>query len=119
MPNTAIWIGRLLVVLGIAGYGYGMYNGNQSLTAFIPAAFGIVLMICGHLSIARENWRKHLMHVGVVLALIGFILPAVRLVSKFGDLTLSAAVVSQILMAILCLVFVVLGVRSFAAARQG
>jgi small-conductance mechanosensitive channel len=118
MANTAIWVGRLLVVLGIAGYGYGMYTGNPSLTAFIPAAFGIVLMICGHLAIAKENWRKHLMHVAVLLALIGFILPVGRLVSKFSDLTLSAAVISQILMAILCLVFVVLGVRSFAAARQ-
>jgi len=118
MPNTAIWIGRLLVVLGIAGYGYGMYNGNPSVTAFIPAAFGIILMICGHLSVAKENWRKHLMHLAVIFALLGFILPVGRLVSKFGDLSLSAAVVSQLLMALLCLVFVVLGVRSFAAARQ-
>ena len=118
MPNTAISIGRLLVALGIAGYGYGMYNGNPSLTAFIPAAFGIVLMICGHLSTAKESWRKHLMHLAVIFALLGFILPVGRLVSKFSDLTLSAAVVSQLFMAVLCLVFVVLGVRSFAAARQ-
>jgi len=118
MPNTAIWIGRLLVLLGIAGYGYGMYNGNPSLTALIPAAFGIILMLLGHLAVAKENWRKHLMHLAVIFALLGFILPAGRLVSKFGDLTLSAAVTSQILMAILCLVFVVMGVRSFAAARR-
>jgi hypothetical protein len=118
MPNTAIWIGRLLVLLGIAGYGYGMYSGNASLTAMIPAAFGIVLMILGHLSLAKENWRKHLMHVAVILALLGFILPVGRLVSKFGDLTISAAVLSQVVMAILCLVFVVFAVRSFAAARS-
>src|SRR5262245_27674859 len=118
MPNTAIWIGRLLVLLGIAGYGYGMFNGNASLTAMIPAAFGIVLMLLGHLSIAKEAWRKHLMHLAVIIALLGFVLPVGRLATKFGDLTMSAAVISQILMAILCLVFVVLGVRSFIAARQ-
>jgi len=118
MPNTAIWIGRLLVLLGIIGYGYGMYNGNASLTAMIPAAFGILLMLLGHLSLAKENWRKHLMHVAVVVALLGFILPVGRLVSKFSELTMSAAVISQIVMAVLCLVLVVLAVKSFTAARR-
>src|SRR6476469_6330885 len=119
MPNTAIWIGRLLVLIGIIGYAYGMYGGNASPTAFIPAAFGIVIMLLGHLAIRSENGRKHLMHAALVVALIGFIVPAIRLISKMSDLTLSAAVVSQLAMAIVCLVFVLLGVRSFAAARRG
>ena len=118
MPATAIWFGRLLVLLGIIGYAYGIYGGNASLTAFIPAAFGIVLMILGHLAVAKESFRKHLMHAAVVVALIGFIMPAGRLVSKLADLTLSAAVVSQAAMAIVCLVFVILAVKSFAAARR-
>jgi hypothetical protein len=118
MPNTAIWTGRILILIGIIGYGYGIYGGNASLTALIPAAFGIVLMILGHLAAARENLRKHLMHAAVVVALLGFILPAGRLVSKFRDLTLSAAVLSQAAMAIVCLIFVVLAVQSFIAARR-
>ena len=118
MPNTAIWAGRLLVLIGIVGYAYGMYEGNASLTALIPAAFGIVLMLLGHLSIAKENLRKHLMHAAVVIALLGFILPAGRLISKISSISLSAAVVSQVAMALVCLVFVVLAVRSFIAARK-
>jgi hypothetical protein len=117
MPNTAIWTGRLLVLIGIIGYGYGIYGGNASLTAFIPAAFGILLMLLGHLAAAKEDLRKHLMHAAVIIALLGFILPLGRLLSKLSDLTLSAAVVSQIAMAAVCLIFVVLAVRSFIAAR--
>ena len=119
MPNTAIWAGRLLVLIGIVGYGYGIYGGNPSLTALIPAAFGIILMGLGHLAVAKDNLRKHLMHTAVIVALLGFILPAGRLLSKMRDLTLSAAVVSQVAMALVCLVFVVLAVRSFIAARKG
>ena len=118
MPNTAIWFGRLLLLVGIIGYAYGMSVGNASVTAFIPAAFGILLMLFGHLAIRSEGARKHLMHAALVVALIGFIVPAARLVSKMADLTMSAAVVSQLAMAVICLLFVILGIRSFAAARR-
>lgn len=118
MPNTAIWFGRLLILVGIIGYGYGIYDGNASMTALIPAAFGIVLMGLGHMANAKESLKKHLMHAAVVAALLGFILPAGRLASKFGDLTMSAAVISQAAMAFICLIFVVLAVRSFIAARS-
>ncbi len=118
MPATAIWFGRILIIIGVAGYAWGLYGGNASLTAMIPAAFGIVLMLLGHLAIAMESLRKHLMHAAVIVGLIGFIMPAGRLISKFSDITLSAAIVSQIAMAVFCLIFVVLAVRSFIAARK-
>src|SRR5260221_214670 len=118
MPNTAIWAGRILVLIGIVGYAYGMYEGGASLTALIPAAFGIVLMLLGHLSVAKENLRKHLMHGAVVFALLGFILPAWRLISKIRSISQSAAVISEAAMALVCLIFVVLAVRSFIAAGR-
>jgi len=118
MPDTAIWTGRVLILIGIIGYGYGIYEGNASLTALIPAVFGIVLMVLGHLAVAKESMRKHMMHLAVIFALLGFILPAGRLISKFGSLTMSAAVISQAVMAFVCLIFVVLAVRSFVAARR-
>src|SRR6476661_10966912 len=105
MPNTAIWIGRLLVLIGIVGYAYGLYGGNASPTAFIPAAFGIVLMLLGHLAVRSESGRKHLMHAALLVALIGFIVPAARLISKMSELTMNAAFVSQLAMALVCLVF--------------
>jgi hypothetical protein len=118
MPNYAIWFGRLLVLVGIVGYAYGMFNGNASLTALIPAAFGIALMVLGHLAAAKDSMRKHLMHIAMLFGALGFLLPAGRLLSKIGDLSLSAAVVSQIAMAVICLIFVILGIRSFIDARR-
>jgi hypothetical protein len=118
ITGYAVWIGRLLVLVGIVGYGYGLYAGSASLTALIPAVFGIVLMILGHTAQAKESLRKHLMHAAVVVGLLGFILPLARLIPRATELTLSAAVISQLAMALLCLMFVVLAIRSFITARR-
>jgi hypothetical protein len=72
----------------------------------------------GQAAQAKESLRKHLMHAAVIVGLLGFILPLARLIPRTGELTLSAAVVSQLAMALLCLVFVGLSIRSFIMARQ-
>lgn len=118
MPNTAIWFGRSLILVGIIGYGYGLYGGAPSPTALIPAAFGIVILVLGHAAQMSDRMRKHLMHVAVIIGLVGFIIPAVRLISTISSLTVSAAVLSQLAMSLLCLAFVALAVRSFIAARR-
>ncbi len=118
MPSAVIWAGRLLVIIGIAGYAYGFYGGNASITAMIPAFFGIVLTILGHLALARESLSKHMMHLAMFIALLGFVLPAGRLVSNLSGISLSAAVISQALMALICLVLVIVGVQSFVKAQQ-
>lgn len=118
MPSVSIWIGRILLIIGIAGYAYGFFNGNASITAMIPAFFGIVLTVLGHVAVAKETLSKHLMHAAVLVALLGFMLPAGRVISKIKEVTLSAAIVSQISMAVVCLIFVVLAVRSFVNARK-
>ncbi len=107
-----------MILVGIIGYAYGLYGGGASLTALIPAAFGVILMVLGHAAQMAEGMRKHLMHVAVIVGLAGFIIPAVRLVGKLSEMTLSAAVLSQLAMALLSLLFVVLCVRSFIAARR-
>lgn len=118
MPSTSIACGALLILVGIIGYIYGLMNNSASVTALIPAFFGIVLVILGFLAQTKESLRKHLMHGAVLIALIGFLLTAWRLLSKLSSLTLSAAVISQIAMALICLVFVILCVKSFINARK-
>ncbi len=119
MPKTSILFGRLLLLLGIAGYVYGLVaTEHASPTALIPAVFGIILLILGYLANKKENLRKHLMHAAILVALLGFIAVAIRLVPRLGELTLSAAVISQLLMAVICLLFVVLAVKSFVDARR-
>ena len=119
MPTTSVWFGRLLIILGLIGYGYGLYNGNASPTALIPAIFGVILMILGHLAQSKENLRKHLMHGAVIVGLLGFILPLGRILSNISNFSLTFASTMLISMALLCLVFVILCVKSFMDARRG
>jgi len=95
-----------------------MSTGHASPTALIPAIFGLVLALLGLISRMKDDLRKHLMHAAAAIALIGFILTAGRLVMNLGNLTLSAAVLSQLAMALISLIFVVLAVKSFADARR-
>lgn len=118
MPVTAIVCGILLILIGIVGYINGMMTDKASVTALIPAFIGVVLALLGVLSQMKESLRKHLMHAAVIVALLGFIATAGRLVSRLSELSASPAVLSQVSTAIICLVFVVLAIRSFAAARR-
>jgi len=70
MSRTSIVAGILLVVVGAVGYAYGMRAGAASVTALIPAFFGIVLIACGAIGMAVDGLRKHLMHLAVVVALL-------------------------------------------------
>ena len=108
----------LLSLIGIMGYVYGVMNGNASLTALIPFAFGTVLEALGFIAKSNEGLRKHLMHAAVVVALLGFFMTAGRLLMKMSELTLSPAVISQLAMSAVCLVFVILTVNSFVSARR-
>lgn len=118
MPSTAIVCGTVLVLIGILGYINGLTTDKASVTALIPSFFGIVLILLGVLARSKDNLRKHLMHAAIVVALLGFIATAGRLVSKLGEITYSAAVVSQVSMAFVCLLFIVLAIKSFADARR-
>ncbi|HEX6125927.1 MAG TPA: hypothetical protein VFZ23_11195 [Pyrinomonadaceae bacterium] len=118
MPSTSIACGTLLVLIGILGYVNGVMTNHPSMTALIPAAVGVVLLLLGIFARMREGWRKHLMHAAVIVALLGFIASAGRLLSRLGDLTYNAAVVSQVSMALVCLLFVILAIKSFADARR-
>ena len=118
MTITGIYCGIVLILIGVAGYVYGMSSGHASPTALIPAAFGILIAIFSAIGRAKENLRMHMMHVAVLIGLIGLIIPAYRLLSNVGNLSLTAAVVSQLAMVIVCLIFVILCVQSFLNARK-
>ena len=118
MPNVAIVCGALLILIGIIGYTSGVMSDKASITALIPAFFGIVLNTLGLLAKMKEDLRKHLMHAAILVALVGFIAAAGRLVLRFGELSMTPAVISQIAMAIVCLIFVILAIKLFADARR-
>lgn len=118
MPSTAITSGILLILIGVFGYVFSIVDGNHSVTALIPAAFGVLLALFGFLAKSKENLRKHLMHAAVLVGLLGFLIPAWRLASQISNIKVSLAVLSQAAMAVVCLVFVILCVKSFVDARR-
>lgn len=118
MASTTIALGVVLVILGLAGY---FLTGMVSITALIPAFFGLVIAIAG--LIARdERKRKHAIHAAVLVALIGFlgsVSGLLQIADVFnGTAARPAAVISRAIMALLTLGYIMLAVRSFIAARQ-
>jgi hypothetical protein len=108
-------VGFLLILLGVVGY---IATGGASITALIPAMFGAVLLIIALVGRSPES-RKHAMHAAVALALIGLIgtIPRIIPALRAGDLQ-RPAVMAQIAMAVILLVYVLLGVKSFIDARK-
>lgn len=116
MPGTTRLFGILLIVLGVASY---TITGRTSITAMIPAFFGVVLLICAMIARSSEAARKHAMHAAVAVGLIGAIAALARGIPGVlnGNAT-RPAVLAQLVMGGLLLIYVGLGVQSFIAARR-
>jgi hypothetical protein len=126
MGPVAIGFGVVLIVVGLGGY-FG--TGSTSFTALIPAAFGVILALLGVVAL-KDSLRKHAMHAAAMVGLIGFLVPAAMALPKVPTLLSTGmiqradgsdatrAVILQLVMAAICLIFVALCVNSFVAARR-
>jgi uncharacterized membrane protein len=119
MSRATVVYGLALAGLGIGGY---VLTDAKSVTSLIPTFFGLPLVILG-LVAQRPAARKHAMHFAAVLALLGLFGAAGGLVSLptlllGGEVERPAAVISRSVMALLSIVFLVLCIRSFVAARK-
>lgn len=125
MPRNALIFGALLFALGPIFYFLGE-PGHQSPTSFIPSFFGLLIALFG--LAARDPARlKASMHAAAGVALLG-VLGSLRgaptwpliLTGRISELTQSqiASGWATLLMFVLCLLFVVMCVQSFAAARR-
>jgi len=117
MAPIAILFGIVLAALGPVLYLLSDPE-KQSPTACIPSAFGVVLILCGLIA-RNERHRMHAMHVAALLGLIGFAMPAymVTKVLVSGQEFEPVKHGGQSAMAGLCLVFLVLCVKSFIDTR--
>lgn len=115
MPSTTRLFGLILIVLGVASY---LGTGRTSVTALIPAIFGAVFVMCALIA-RKEAMRKHAMHAAVSVGLIGALASLGRAIPAVMDGGAARpAVMSQLAMAVLLLIYVALGVQSFVAARK-
>jgi hypothetical protein len=120
MAVVTLLLGGVLMILGLATF---FATGATHYTALIPAGFGFVLELLGAIALLAPQARKHLMHATVMLAVLG-IAGTIGGVMKLptllggGEVARPAAVAAQSAMAALCLVYVLLAIRSFIAARR-
>ena len=119
MPRLTVLLALFLIVLGVATY---LGTGRQSVTALIPTFLGLPLLACG-LWARRESARKMAMHIAAVVALLGLGGTAsgvVKSVKFLAGETLErpAAVMAQTAVALACLLYLVMAVRSFIQARR-
>jgi MFS family permease len=129
MPKITIGFGVVLCAIGLFGY-FRATTENPSLTALIPFFVGDVLILCGVLGFV-PNLRKHAMHAAAAVGLLGFIAAAGRLVMSGKDRgEIIGSLISDepsthraprllLLMALVCLIFVIVCVVSFISARRG
>ena len=116
MPSTTRLFGLILIVLGIASY---VLTDRTSVTALIPAFFGVVLVICALVARSSEAARRHAMHAAVAVGLLSALATLARGVpTAISGGIGRAAVMSQLAMNVLLLIYVALGVQSFIAARK-
>ena len=120
MAKLTIAFGILLVLLGAGAF---IILGHHPHT-LIPAAFGLLLAIFGALANTPDSKRRMLfMHIAVTVGLLGFLgtIPGIigifRMWSGHVVARPDAARV-QALMGTICLIFVLLCVRSFINARR-
>jgi multisubunit Na+/H+ antiporter MnhF subunit len=121
MAKVTLVFAALFIALGLIGF---IGTGSVHFTALIPAALGLLLGIFGALSFSPDAGRRKLfMHINVTLGLLGFLGTVMGLVQWFqmlagATLKNPPATESKAVMALLCLVYVALCVRSFIAARK-
>jgi hypothetical protein len=122
LAKLTLVLAVLLAALGLAGY---LGTGSQHPTALIPTWFGLALGIFGLLAIsANASRRKLFMHINVTIALLGFLGAAVEAIRGYvhaesaGIPVDQIALASKVTMAGLLLIYVILCVRSFIAARR-
>jgi hypothetical protein len=121
MAKVTLVFAALLLILGVLGF---VATGSTHYTALIPALLGLLLGIFGALALSPDAGRRKLfMHINVTLALLGFLGTAMGLIEWFRMMGGAAvknvqATESKASMAMLCLIYVFLCVRSFIAARK-
>lgn len=114
---TAI-VGAALVLTGVLAF---VLTATSSVTALIPAFVGGLLVICAAIA-SRPALHRHGIHAALVVALVGA-LGSLMNVIKIGQLldgsaTRPVAIITSLILFVLCAGYVALGVRSFVAARK-
>jgi hypothetical protein len=121
MRLITIAFGIALVALGLEGYtnSVGIFNVQQlhSVTSLIPAFFGGFLIFAGLMAL-QPSLHKHMMHMAALAGLLGAAGGLFMGGRAFMGENFGAAGRMQIVMGIICLIYLILCIRSFILARR-
>jgi len=118
MTATTRLVGMALAILGLVSY---LGTGRTSITALIPAFFGVVLLVLAFVAARGEAARRHAMHVAMVVALVGIAGTAQRLIPGIANGAVDfgrPAVLAQIVTVVLLAWYLGKGIKSFRDARR-
>lgn len=117
MPVVTQLVGFVLLVVGVGGW---LGTGQESMTALIPAVFGLPILLLGMLAERREAARRNAMHAALAIALLALLAtaPVALGLGAMADASDAAVIQSWLTMAA-TLAYLVAGVRSFIVARRG
>ena len=121
MAKLTMFFGVLLIVISV---GFWMATGRDETAALHPAGVGLILLVSGALANSEDAKKRMLwMHIAVTFGLIGFLITGIRaaVTAAHGAAAIAAnqlAFDERVVVALICLIFVILCVRSFIAARR-
>ena len=121
MHKLTIALGILLILIAVAGF---VATGSSHPTALIPAIAGLLFCLFGALAPSHIAKRRMLwLHIAVTLALL-LVLGTIKADIDIFRLAHGAtfehpiAIEEKAAMSLFCLIYVLLCVRSFIAARR-
>lgn len=116
MPRITIGLGIILIAIGVIAY---VATAFASWTALIPAILGAVLLISGLIGLRNQKVGIHIALAVAVLGILGTAMNVLQLGALIaGEAERPAAVITSTITFVLLIVYVVLGIRSFIAARR-
>ena len=121
MAKLTLGFGVLLIFVAIAGF---VATGSSHPTALIPGGIGLLFCLFGALANSSDLKRRMMwMHVAVTVALLCFLGTIKADIDVFrlahgAVFEHPVAIEEKAAMSLLCLLFVLLCVRSFVAARR-
>ncbi len=121
MAKLTIVFGLLLVLIAVAGF---VATGSSHPTALIPGGVGLLFVLFGVLANSPDAKKRMLwMHIAVTAALLMFLGTVKADIDVFRlahgvEFPHPIAIEEKAATSLLCLLFVLLCIRSFIAARR-
>lgn len=116
MPRTTIGLGIVLIAVGVIAY---IATAFASWTALIPAILGALILVSGIIGLKNQKLGIHIALVVAILGIIGTAMNVVQIGALIaGDAERPAAVITSTITFVLLIIYVIMGVRSFIAARR-